>query len=70
MHRLISDLRKWAPVQGCFGFGEYAHLSLHQNSHSTEEIRGYLDKYGHESVEVKAIAPGIEDCYIAFEQQG
>ena len=70
MHRLISDLRKWEPVQGCFGFGEYAHLSLHQNSHSTEEIRGYLDKYGHESVEVKAIAPGIEDCYIAFEQQG
>lgn len=70
MHRLISDLRKWEPVQGCFGFGEYAHLSLHQNSHGTEEIRAYLDKNGHTSVEVKAIAPGIEDCYIAFEQQG
>lgn len=69
MHRLIMDLRKWEPVQGCFGFGEYAHLSMHYNNHGIKEITAYLDKCGHEAVEVKTIAPGIEDCYIAFEQQ-
>jgi ABC-type multidrug transport system ATPase subunit len=69
MHRLIMDLREWEPVQGCYGFGEYAHLSLHTASRHPSEIAAYLEQCGHEAVEIKSIAPGIEDCYIAFEQQ-
>jgi ABC-type multidrug transport system ATPase subunit len=69
MYRLITDLRAWQPVQGCFGFGQYAHLSLRKTLSGPEEIASYLQEKGHEGIEVAPIEANIEDCFIAFESQ-
>lgn len=68
MSHLLKDLRE-APaefaIRTCFSFGEYHHLSFQKDR---EEQRNMLQKYllhrGHQQLEMKAIRPGIEDCFI------
>lgn len=75
MYRLIQDLRTMPGAADCFGFGEYAHLSLRadaqfsnanviQSSLKVAEIVLFLIDKGHENVEVRPIAADIEDCFI------
>lgn len=75
MYRLIQDLRTMPGAADCFGFGEYAHLSLRadaqfsstnviQSSLKVAEIVLYLIDKGHENVEVRPVAASIEDCFI------
>jgi len=68
MHRLISDLRALDQTYGCYGFGEYAHLSMHNTDFSMEDIAQYLRERNHAEVEVMEIKPEIEDCFIAYNQ--
>ena len=75
MYRLIQDLRTMPGAADCFGFGEYAHLSLRtdaqfsqanviQSSLKVAEIVLFLIEKDHENVEVRPVAAGIEDCFI------
>ncbi|MFN4254881.1 MAG: ABC transporter ATP-binding protein [Saprospiraceae bacterium] len=75
MYRLIQDLRTMPGAADCFGFGEYAHLSLRadaqfsnanviQSSLKVAEIVLFLIDKGHENVEVRPITADIEDCFI------
>lgn len=68
MHRLVTDFRAWPPVQGCFAFGQYAHLSL-KKPLTEETIARYLCEKGHTGVKVMPIEANIEDCFIAYENQ-
>lgn len=64
MHRLITEIRALDAVKGCFGFGQYAHISLKNTAWSTTDITAFLKEHQHEDIEVMAIEPGIEDCFI------
>lgn len=66
MHRMITDLRTAFPVLGCYGFGEYAHVSLSDADWKMTDIYHFLQERGHTEIEVKPIAAGIEDCFIAY----
>ena len=68
MHQLITDLRAFEGTQGCFGFGQYAHVSLRSTGFSAKDITQYLEKHGHTQVEVMPVTPEIEDCFIAINQ--
>lgn len=65
MFRLIQDLRQMDGVDGCYGFGEFAHLSFQENSKKNlPEIEQFLLKNGHSGIELKAIKASVEDCFI------
>jgi ABC-2 type transport system ATP-binding protein len=68
MHQLIADLRVHKETYGCFGFGQYAHLSLRSAAVSASDITEYLRERHHTDIEVTPITPDIEDCFIAFNQ--
>ncbi len=68
MHRLITDLRENEHTLGCFGFGQFAHLSLKNPGWSADDIAGYLRERHHQDVAVMPVNPDIEDCFIAFNQ--
>ena len=62
---LLLDLRQYENTRSCFSFGEYLHLSfLNDAGESISAVRDYLEKKGHEEIEINASVPTIEDCFI------
>lgn len=66
MYGLLQDLRQFPATDTCFAFGEYHHLTLDRPGLDDTDIRQYLEEKGHEQIEVKAIEPDIEDCFMAL----
>ncbi|QDA58943.1 ABC transporter ATP-binding protein [Hymenobacter jejuensis] len=65
IHQLLNDLRACQFVYGSYAFGEYVHVTFQQNLPENEAaLRRYLTEKGHTGLEVKAISPTIEDCFI------
>ena len=64
MYRLINDLRTLDQAAGCYAFGEYAHLSMLSDNLNTKDIQHFLERKGHEDVEVLPTTANIEDCFI------
>jgi ABC-type multidrug transport system ATPase subunit len=64
MFRLLGDLRNLEHVSTCFTFGEAHHITVDGGRLTMDMLRGYLEKLGHEEVEIRAITPGIEDCFM------
>lgn len=70
MPRLLSDLRQYPNTLHCFTFGEYLHLSLKDNSASAiGQLKDYVTARHHRDVEVKAVVPTIEDCFMRLLNQ-
>lgn len=66
MFRLLKDLRDYEATDSCFAFGEYHHLTLKNKDIKATEIESFLQKKEHENIEVTAIEPNIEDCFMAL----
>ena len=65
MYGLIRDLRELEGVSTCYAFGENAHVSVAANGLLNESgIQAFLAQKNHTNVQVSAITPGIEDCFI------
>ncbi|POY35372.1 ATPase [Solitalea longa] len=65
IYYLLNDLRAYTKVKGCFTFGEFVHISFKDKSATNEsDILAYLKEKGHKNIEIKAVTPGIEDCFI------
>ncbi len=65
MFQLLKDLRSYEGTERCFTFGEYVHLSLKNDDPGAESaLYEYLSTRGYTDVELKTIAPTIEDCFI------
>ncbi len=64
MFRLLGDLRRCEHVKTCFTFGEAHHLTVDSEQLTMEKLRSDLQKLGHSDVEICAIKPGIEDCFM------
>ena len=69
MYELLQDLRNFELTQSCFGFGESHHLVLQDDYKGQEEILAYLQKKGHQAIQIAQIEPSIEDCFMALEHE-
>lgn len=63
MHRLLSDLRSNQYVKTCFTFGESHHITVDEKL-SQKDLKEYLTSQEYSKIEIKAIEPSIEDCFM------
>lgn len=63
-YQLIQDLRKHPETDSCHLFGQYVHYTTVSRKADRKEISTYLEKMNHEGIEINAISPGIEDCFM------
>lgn len=68
MHQLLNDLREYADITSTFSFGETYHVTVH-NETSPESLKTYLEKKGHQEVEIAPIHASIEDCFMLLTQR-
>lgn len=68
MFRLLNDLRHYNGIKTCFTFGEVHHITVKEDL-KMEDIRNYLIDKGHQDIDVYAIKPSIEDCYMQLAQK-
>lgn len=64
MARLLHELNGYEQTKMSYAFGEFAHAVFKNGHIREEEIAEYLSSKGLEQVEVKAVTPTIEDCFI------
>ncbi len=69
MYHLLHDLRAHPTVKTCYAFGEVHHITInHANAENDDEsirqLEEYLSQRCHTSIEIRAIGPNIEDCYM------
>jgi len=61
---LLKQLRKDPEVSNAYASGEYMHVTLKDEKATEAQLRNLALKYQAQNVEVKKIAPLIEDCFI------
>lgn len=64
MSGLLKDLRKHPQVTSAFSFGEYHHITLQGKQNLTKIPSQLFEKIGHDNLEMHAITPTVEDCFI------
>jgi ABC-2 type transport system ATP-binding protein len=64
MSRLLTDIRQFHGTGSCFSFGDFHHVSFRNNDDFETEMIGFLKERNHNEIELKAITPTIEDCFI------
>lgn len=74
MYDLLLNLRKYPDVLSCFSFGDVHHVALRKRLITADEesafctqLQAYLQQKGYTDILIRIIAPGIEDCFMAFE---
>ena len=63
MLALLNHLKQSGAVADAYPFGEYHHAVM-RGSYDVEQLRHYLLQLGHEHVDIQAIEPDIEDCFM------
>jgi ABC-type multidrug transport system ATPase subunit len=66
IYRLIQDLREYHDVNTVFPFGQFVHYTGKSNSQDISDIRSFLEQRNHKNIEIQAIEPNIEDCFMAL----
>ncbi|MBL7712797.1 MAG: ABC transporter ATP-binding protein [Chitinophagaceae bacterium] len=65
MSALLQELRHCGSLASCYAFGEYHHITFNNdNEVSRTALVQYFTEQGYKDLELKEIAPGIEDCFI------
>ena len=65
MGKLLNDLRKAAWIKSCNAFGAYHHITFQNDTHELKQkLISLLELQQHNNIELKPIAPTIEDCFI------
>ena len=63
MYRLLKDLRKHPSIKSAFSFGDTFHITVSEQF-SFDELEMFLTDEGHSDIEIYAIQPSVEDCFI------
>jgi ABC-type multidrug transport system ATPase subunit len=62
---LLNDLKKFEEAEDAYFFGAYHHVVMkHENKE--DMLKNYLLKYADDDLEIKAVRPNIEDCFMAL----
>ncbi|MCD7972557.1 MAG: ABC transporter ATP-binding protein [Candidatus Azobacteroides sp.] len=68
MYKLLLDLRNNKHIKTCFTFGESHHITV-DNTLTMEELKTYLSDKGHTGIQIRAIEPTIEDCFMQITEK-
>ena len=68
MHKLLADLHDYQQVKSSYSFGETFHVTLRDQS-PADELKAYLKQRGHSDVNIRSIAPSIEDCFMMLSNK-
>ena len=66
MYRLMVALQKDPLVESCYPFGQYHHVVLRSADGGQGHLTQLIQQGNYTDAEVQAIAPGIEDCFMAL----
>lgn len=69
IHRLLDDLRVHEQINSSFAFGDSIHISIDNNQLSIKNLKEHLIAKGHKQIEIHAIEPTIEDCFMELSQK-
>ena len=69
MSLLLKDLRENYNIKSAYSFGEYHHISFKQPFMEDSMEADFLQSLGHEYMDIKVIAPSVEDCFIQLMSQ-
>ncbi len=76
MYPLLLELRRYPGVHSCFSFGDAHHLTISQSQAQAQGTATFIEKLkirlteqGFSDISIKTIPPGIEDCFMALEEQ-
>lgn len=65
IYRLLLDLRANPHVESCYAFGAFLHVRLKKDCEDgLRYLKAYAAEKGHQTFEIAAITPGIEDSFI------
>lgn len=65
MSKLLHELRNNATIGSCYAFGEYHHLTFKNDGPgSIDAITKTLQERQFDHIDIKQVAPTIEDCFI------
>ncbi|MBB3056385.1 ABC transporter ATP-binding protein [Mucilaginibacter gotjawali] len=66
MYKLMNAIKNDPAVESCYPFGQYHHVVFKTQENSKQKLEN-LAKAGHYTdVEIEAIKPNIEDCFMAL----
>lgn len=67
MYRLLKELPGGPAVVQAYAFGEYHHVVM-KSAGDPQKLQQYLQARGHQNVEITAVVPTIEDCFMQLMQ--
>lgn len=67
---LQKDLESFEFADTVHAFGGYFHYTDKREGFNTDELMSHLQELGHHEIELKKIAPEIEDCFMALMTTG
>ena len=62
--RLIGDLKSFDKTNSIYPFGDSLHFTPNSEFTKTDELRAFLESKKHTHIEIREIAPNIEDCFM------
>lgn len=65
MLSLLNDLKNFEEVEDAYFFGAYHHVVM-KHKNKEDMLKNYLLKYAANDLEIKAVRPNIEDCFMAL----
>ncbi len=64
IYKLLREMENYPGIQSVSAFGQNAHLAYKPGRLKIEEVVDYLTSKNHTDIEVHAITPNIEDCFM------
>jgi len=65
MLSLLNDLKNFEEVEDAYFFGAYHHVVM-KHKNKEDMLKNYLLKYAADDLEIKAVRPNIEDCFMSL----
>ncbi|MGH2564774.1 MAG: ABC transporter ATP-binding protein, partial [Ginsengibacter sp.] len=69
MFPLMKAILADTDVESCYSFGQYHHVVFKSDKNNKEELEDISAKGNFSDVEIHAIKPGIEDCFMALMKE-
>lgn len=66
MFALMNAIKSDPRVESCYSFGQYHHVVFKSEKNNKEDLENISAKGNFSGVEIRAIQPGIEDCFMAL----
>ena len=66
MFRLLNTIKEERDVESCYPFGQYHHIVFKEDGNGEEKLRQITKKGNFTDVEIRAIGPNVEDCFMAL----